>query len=404
MFGASFASPAPIKQPAVFPASGNRTGIFGDSIAINDTNNDWPAYGQSWFWHAAAISNGRMLYCANFGFAGDTTALMRRRIAQVLNVVPALDVCLVMGGTNDARTAVPLNTTIDNLKFIYQTLRQSGIYVIACLCCPNSENVAYSRAISLINSWIVLYCGANGIPVFDSYSPLLNPVTGTFNATHTTDNLHPNTLGETVLGASFNAAGSPLEMFPRTANPLVQGILDQISATSAPDARNFCPNGLLQTPTANIAASWAQTGGGANLTHTNGAVTGIKGNAQSMSGSNAASQGFLGISGKIAPAAGTYGIGDRILFCCMIKVTNTTAFTWNVKVEVTGGGNSPFPAGGSTSMSFPTNANPMMLYQEFVVPPATTLLDPEFTYISGTGVLAFGQVTMINLSRLGLAS
>lgn len=388
-----------LKLSNIITPNGNRTVILGDSIAIGDTNPTLPAWGDSWFAQAAWQSNGRMLLAGNYGVSGNTVGQMLVRVSSVTTASPKPDVCIVMGGTNDARSAIPFADTIGGLKEIYQQLLNSGIYVIACLCPPNSENAAYSRAISLINAWVTGYCSREGIPVFDAYTPLIDSSTGQYNASYTTDNLHPNIAGEFVLGQQFNVSGGPIEMFPRTPGMLLmQGILDAPAATTAYTALNICPNGLMLSPVGGIAGSWGQTGGGAGFTPTNTTTSGINGNVQVITAT--ANAGFIGTT--INQAAGTFSVGDRLAVACKMKLTNTSAFQWNIKLAITGGGDSPFLCGASANITMPSNSTAFMPYLEMVVPASTTAISPQVTYISGSGVITYGQFTVINLTKLKL--
>jgi hypothetical protein len=163
------------------------------------------------------------------------------RIANVIYQSP--DVCIIGGGvTNDIAQGFAAATTQANLTSMVTQLRAAGITPLFRNCPPRGAGAApYNTdalaiaAVNAHNTWLAGYAAAQGLEVFDIYTPLVNPATSLYTAGYSDDGIHPNAVGALAAGRYFrdhlprvfkNAAPFELtkkNMGTRVSNPLFIG-------------------------------------------------------------------------------------------------------------------------------------------------------------------------------------
>lgn len=205
------------------------TAVLGDSIDADSTG-WWPA--------SCGLSGQRMRNLYNGGVGGDTTTMALARMSSIIFQAP--NVCIIGGGvTNDIAQNLTAATTRANLTAMVTQLRAAGITPLFRNCPPrgagtgeyNTDALAIA-AVNAHNAWLAGYAAAEGLEVFDIYTPLVDPATSLIAATKTADGIHPNLTGALAVARAFrdnlpnlfkNAA--PFELvtrntFTRIQNPL----------------------------------------------------------------------------------------------------------------------------------------------------------------------------------------
>lgn len=158
---------------------GGRAGAIGDSItAIR------PA---SWFHHLCNASGGRIRCAVNAGVGGNTTAVMAGRIVTDLPKTQNLDLIFITGGTNDAASAVPLATTMQNVLGMALYARSIGADVVLVNIPPKDTNTAAALA---IRAGYVALAAEHSFPLIDPWATLISP-DGKLIAGVSADGIHP---------------------------------------------------------------------------------------------------------------------------------------------------------------------------------------------------------------------
>lgn len=195
--------------------------LFGDSITCNNNINNGtptPATDQGrmqdtgWFSWMNIRAGSPLTVVTNAGIPGNTTQQMRDRLATDVLALPSGYVTL-MGGTNDISTAVPLQTTLDNLKAMADAIRAAGRTLLFATPPGNiifAANQTQREKLSAICAFVRAYCANNSQAVFlDAYTPVIDPASATgspapFGATaNMTDNTHLGVRGAQLI-AEYN--------------------------------------------------------------------------------------------------------------------------------------------------------------------------------------------------------
>lgn len=261
-----------------FSAAGAYSAVIGDSIDAIGVN--------SWFDESCRATGQRMRWYANKGVAGNTTAQMAARItADIVNLSPQPDVCVIGGPTNDHGQGVALATTQANVQSMIATLRGAGITPVMRNC-PSNNNagtgiyntIALRRqAVLDYNAWLTTFCASEGIPILDIFTPTYDG-TG-LTAAMTSDGTHFNGAG-CIAAAEYVAANAPAII-----NTAARPYLTSLSA----DPLNLIVNGIFvgDSNADGIANGWF-TGGVTSPSLTVNDVDGV-GNWQNFTTTNGAS-------------------------------------------------------------------------------------------------------------------
>lgn len=288
----------------------SRTIVLGNSI---------DAGGASWFAYLTVLSNQRVKFLRNAGVGGDTTAQMLARIqTDVIDHEP--DICILGGPENDHSQGVAEATTRANYQAMFEALRAAGISVVARTAVP--VDVAASAApwntitgrrqvTQRHNAWLARWAEANGIPLLDMYSPLVDPATGGYKngglgGTYTTDGLHPLELAHHAAAAAMVAAGVPA---------VFRGQVWLGIAVSDDSGLLANGNGVMITDATSDgkADGWDMNG---HVSHSLITDSAIVGNWQQITG-----DGTNPVNFSQPIAAGKRVAGNRIYFACKVKTT-----------------------------------------------------------------------------------
>ena len=194
--------------------------ILGDSIT--SANYDWNTAGapnycyfadNGYLTHAQGLSGVEFNFLVDAGIGGNKTADMLARVyTDIIAYQP--DVCIVMGGTNDANS-VSVTQAIANIQGICSALRAANIAVI--LASPpaySSATATQYKFLAALRRKIEAYAHATqGIWYWDVYGCTVNPTssTGAYLSNYSDDNVHPNNLGAYKMG---DAGPDPFTVVP----------------------------------------------------------------------------------------------------------------------------------------------------------------------------------------------
>jgi lysophospholipase L1-like esterase len=239
----------------------------------------------------------------NGGVTGNTSAQALARLDALL-AANNFDVLWVMVGTNDASQSVGLSTFQSNIIAMKAKADAKGIPIGLSLVPP--RGVAGGSAcdtentfVRQYNLWLRFWCRANGVPCADTYSALVDTVTGKIASAYNTassdgtggpgDATHPNNAGHLALAyaiapvlgqlcpsltpwplaAAFNGglATDPLgatSSWSVIAGPLVTATQTVISRTDWPDM--LAPSGRRITYDNSASGSSTSSTVGRNIT------------------------------------------------------------------------------------------------------------------------------------------
>lgn len=205
--------------------------FLGDSITANaafitTTNNEFADYGfATWL---RRFLNGRVYspISYNFGVPGWVTSQILSQVPQALALNP--DICVVMGGRNDAQSGLPIapdttpGTTEYNLRQIYDQLQAGGCTVVAIKVLSQTFSMwpAASNELNAlqINNWIETqksfrrnFLVVDNGNTYDDQTSVAHwqPKLGYIN---TADNTHPAQWGSWAIGQ--NAANQISTLLP----------------------------------------------------------------------------------------------------------------------------------------------------------------------------------------------
>ncbi|PYY64229.1 hypothetical protein DEJ30_09090 [Curtobacterium sp. MCPF17_003] len=375
--------------PLAAGAFGSGVAWLGDSItrglgAVNK-GDSWPGVtagssaavaGDSIATYAMLYSGGKLAKTVNAGVSGDTTAKMLSRVKKdVIDYNPA--VCVVLGGTNDSATPVPVEDFASNIGNIVTYLRTAGIVPVLCTI-PAINSSSQRPVIVKYNTWLRRYCTQQGIRMLDFYALSIDPATGNLlqSTMGNTDGTHPGNIGNALLG----------KYAADTLAPLVGAATIPIASDNT-DTLNLVPDGLNYGSVTNgLAAPWSVFGslptGATPSVITDPLVPG-KMQQLALSATSAGATLYkritpvaghrLAFSGVVTKAAGAAGMQ------AYVNTSNQTD-TYNQLLDVTE---------AVTRGRF---------YTELVVPENTNNIDLKMFVQPGTTTFAVGQLTVYDLT------
>lgn len=176
----------------------SRIVYVGDSITAHQINATQKFYFGDAFPTWAQLHSGHKLFQpigGNLGVAGETTTQILSRFAAVVALNPK--VIVLLAGTNDVTQSVAEATIKNNLKTMYREGKHIGAKIIAITIPPRfAPAAALSSANETIrqnvNAWI------KTVPEIDA---VVDCEAALSSAMYFADGLHPNTLGDSILGA-----------------------------------------------------------------------------------------------------------------------------------------------------------------------------------------------------------
>lgn len=319
----------------------------------------------------------------NKGVSGNTTAQMLARISDVTGLDPKPDVCLVLGGTNDANVG-DADATLGNLSAIYDALLDADIIPVAMLIPPRDTNTDFPPK---INGRIAAEAMRRGIPLVNFYHQLADG-DGTWRSTYSHDGIHPNLISGRIMAQAIIDA---LDL----RGP---GISAFLAASNTTDDTNLVTNGTFigDANADGVADGWSLTVGGTATGTLTPGTGNVVGNWQDIDVTVA---GQTYISGTNITTGFT--AGDVMLYCGRVKSDNFASGFWIDQLNI-------YPSGGggiSCLYQFDTELNDEAEGYVFAVMwkiTTETAISPRFIGKStGTGNMSIAQVAIRNLTELG---
>lgn len=380
-------------------AINDRLVLFGDSIVSTgyaEAGSDI-AYIAGGFTTWAQAAGGSRLYIprgGNLGIAGNTTAQMLARVADVTALSPKA--VLMDGGTNDlsSRTAVAIEA---DLAAIFAALLAGGVrYVVITTILPRFGGSALSGADETkrlaVNAWLLTQATAR-IKVVNCEG--LGLVSGDF-----TDGLHPNSSGAFKVGLP---CGVVLAAITNTA-----AVLDTAVNSNSPNATMAGTGGSKNTATGTVANNLvlaSNQAGGATVVGAKSTLLGNTSQLITLSGTYTSATGLLT---QLYNEIATVGLsaGDVIEGICEIEaqsMTNIAAIYMSIIVFTSGYATLAQceTSYGADQLGYPASAGPLVLR----TPPAliaagTPAWIDVFWKIEGkTGVTAGAIAAAVNIGR-----
>lgn len=388
---------------------------LGDSITDGTaTANDADRYTDTTWLHLThALSMGKIVPGGNFGVGGNTIAQMLARIPDV--IASGATACLILGGTNDVAqlaTEAEVLTNIDRLfNEGHDVLAAAGVQPIVATIPPRGRSTAASTSdqrqrIAKANARIRRYAQQRGYPLVDFHKILVDPATGMYldAANNATDGgVHPNTVYCRKMAEAVVAAVSPM------AGAFVADL-----AGWQTDPTNLIPNGLFLGTTSTVNGypmpqGWNGGIGNQRAVTAPQAADNLLGNwfelYKDATQAAATAGDTTSLSPTIAAGASTFAVGDRLRFACRARISNfeggvnSSAGTHLITLNL-------FMSGANVNRSplwqWTCNIPDAVPSIEFTVPAGTTAISLQAS-VYGQGRLAIGQVTLRDLTKLGIA-
>lgn len=354
---------------------GNRVAYLGDSITQAGWQNSTNFQSDSYPLYAMLTSGCRLVTVANAGLSGDTSGgALSRFDSQVAPFAPTAVVILL--GTNDIGLGYAMSTWTANIEAIVAKTRGCGAVPVLCTIPPNNDSTRHAM-INTWNAWLRRYAASQGLTIINFYKLLADPTNGNYSSTYVTDGTHPNTAGYLAMGNLVSSVLSPLapnwQPYVSQDNTDALNVLTSTNSVMLTDANSDgVPDG------------WFAYGGSSGYAHalvTDSQVVGKM--AQITQTANASIRSIQkGLSGV--------SVGDQIAISGI--VTSDGGVAVHAKTTFVGASSS------ADASSFTNPVTRGWFYQEFTIPASTTSVTLDLIAGAGTGVVAFGQVTAINLT------
>lgn len=355
---------------------GNRLVTWGDSTIAGASQQSSYYTSDCAATYAALLSGQRINLVANAGVGGNTSAQALARFST--DVAPYSPRLVDIGvGTNDTGLSVPLATYQANVAAMVAAVRGIGAMPALRAIPPNNTSGRHA-AINLWNAWLRRYASQNGLPYLDAYSTLVDPTNGNYQASLTSDGTHPTTAGYLALGAMYHA----------TLSPLLPPVTPYLSADNADGAAMWTTNNLLITDTNadGVPDGWIAYGGSSGFAHALVTDSAVPGKMMQITQTANASIRILEKS-----VTGGISVGDILAISGV--VTMDGGVNAELKLAFTGG------AGSARTVTTPGAAVTRgALYMERPVPTGTTGIIVDCIAGAGTGVCAWGRITVLNLT------
>jgi lysophospholipase L1-like esterase len=354
---------------------GNRLVTWGDSTILGGSVQSSFLHGNCGATFAALLSGQRLNLIANAGATGDTAAMALARFAA--DVAPWSPHIVDIGvGTNDISLGVTFATYKTNIVDMVAAVRSIGATPALRTIVPS--NTLSHATINGWNAWLRRYASQQRIPLLDAYAALVDTTNGHYQASLTDDGIHPNTAGRLALGAMYHAT------LTAWANPCTP----YMSADNVDAFAMWTTNNLLLTDTNadGVPDGWAAYNGSSGFAHALVVDADVPGQMMQTTMTAAA-------SARVLERAVTGGIteGDVLAFSGVF--TCDGGVTCDCKLTFTGA------AGAARTYISPAAAVTRgAWYHERPVPAGATGIVVGCLAGPGTGVCAWGRVTVLNLT------
>ncbi|MGN6721212.1 MAG: SGNH/GDSL hydrolase family protein [Marmoricola sp.] len=403
-------APLAVAQKAMSLAPGLVWAFAGDSIT-NGSNASNFVYSYS---QRAVQLAGGLVARPDFisgGKPGDVSAGLLTRIPTIL--AAGAQALVVMIGTNDAGTSVPVDTYVANLTAIVSKAKNAGLPVVLCTIAArgSSASATTHQFIDAYNAWIRNFGPSLGCTIADTYSVTVDPATGYMLASiDSGDNTHPNDTGHKLIAGVVAAA------MRKAANAATPDGL--IRTGGALGIRNMVQDPLAATGTTQP-SGWFEWPGGSGtaptyslVADTSGVLPAGKWAQMDFDATAAGGTRRLSTNGL---NASYWSAGEKLLLTTHVQFEDVSG-TWEADV-VAGTASmglgvinqsgvsiySPLnrPIGRKNSSGF-YDLGPLVF--PFTVPAGTTGLNIWFTLVLPTGKrvkMRVGATGVLNLTRLG---
>lgn len=378
--------PLPPKRVASQLLRPYRFAVLGDSTSganSGESSESSRFHGSDWPTYLQLTSKGRFQLAINKSVSGASTAAILGNLSTVLGSATNPDICFVLGGANDADGTPTLAESKANLQAIYTGLIAAGIQPIALTQLPNDS---YSSNTQQRNAWIKAYCLRNGIPCIDVYSAVVDASDGGWNTTYSGDGVHPNAAGHRLIASTILAAFDGLGLPYPT-----------LLCTAQSDATNLVTNGCFvgDANADGVADNWTKSGSAGTHTWTLEAdASNVLGNWQQDVISSA------GLTYLTQTISSGWSVGDRLYFCGKYASSGAVAGSLSPQAKVIfWGANASLGAMYLPILDVDDRA---FFGIEGTVPSDITSMTIQLYASVGTGTLRFGQVTLVNLTTLGV--
>ena len=365
----------------------NYVAALGDSITIGNGANGGDVGSGAYLTWACAASGGVLVPLIDGfgGVAGNTTTQMLARITDITGLTPKPSRCFVMGGTNDSNGSLNMTTYKSNIQAIVTALRTALIEPILLLIPPKDAN---NTEVAQINAWLSLYGAVSGVQVIDLYTPYQDGATGQWAGTFDQDGTHPTTATAKLMG----------EVIWAQLKDRIQPKTPVLLTAHASDPYNLVTNGIFvgDTNSDGCANSWVEASGGAgsNDELVSGGAT-VPGNWQkvtlAMTGAPYYTQTITG-----------WSVGDVLLFAARVRADISGSERFGLSLALS-------PSGRRRPISacdLRTTGDDGQVFAAIIkVPTGTTGIVVQLltTAVAAGGTVEFAQVTVRNLTALGLA-
>lgn len=363
----------------------HRRGTFvalGDSITYNHANANSLAA-------AAGFPGGWTTSGANAGVVGDTTSDALARFDTAV-AAKAPSVVHILLGTNDAGNSRSVATYAGVMRQIIAATFACGAAPVVGTIPPTSSVTPADRKAKVIamNQWLCRYALSLGIKVADYYAVLVDTATGGLAAAYDSgDGVHPNSAGFAVMATELKAAMSRVP--------------DQslLLAKDSNDPWNWMRNGCFTAgTTGSVPTSWTQSGSPTGLTLSLAADAGVV--QGRWFGIDAAASSGVGqfFQTQTTPSNSTpVTVGNRWMFGAKFSAPTLSAAQY---ITIAG---KPTNSGylQMNQNDIPVLA-PTYLVAEAAVPATTTNFQGNVQLAAGTGSAKFGQVTIYDLTAMGV--
>lgn len=180
-------------------ATRGRIGVafLGDSITDYEVNS-----GRAWHKQLGNLSGQRALWRGYGATGGYTLAQIETtHLPAILAFDPLPQIVVIAGGTNDTGAAVGYSeaTSRATLLRIAAALEAKGIKPGLWTLPPRDDSPTVRDRVTRWNAWIYRTALANGWPVVDAYSALVDPATGLYKTALKQDDVHPNNVGHLAI-------------------------------------------------------------------------------------------------------------------------------------------------------------------------------------------------------------
>lgn len=391
----------------IFPDTDrSSTIVLGDSLCANFITTT--QYGVGWFNFLCTLSGQRMLLA---DFAGITNNTVQDAIARLQTDVIAKDPdrCMVLLGTNNTNQASP---TLAATMTAYEDdlilpLLRARIEPIVCTVPPRNTvrttDLPTYRRQATWNAFVRRIASKYRLPLLDTYRAVADPTTGDYRAGYSDDGLHWNAVGGRAV-ADFALTALDRVMPPQTRVPLELDRYAPLNLATSPlflDGLGSGSGGLYPSgwngPTTGVTVSIVDPVGGDGL-EAGKWLKVAKTAGTSANVNNIRTLAALSTAGN--PVAG----GDRIAFGFRFQIANVTGGAYvhaNLRFRDSSGVDlkSLFPL-STFSQAIPSGA----VWIEALAP-ATGLDSIRFDLSlssAGTIDVSIGQVTLLNLTALGI--